>query len=242
MCRDMMLRAHSWSAKMPRGAATGDRHGRRPGHSERGDVAPLDGDLPRAVERPAGGDLVAREAAPSAARRYPRCARCTVGLGLCGGVRPLRDLGQRPGERHRRGRRRRADRRDRLLLRRAPHRDHHRGARFDRARARPRIIRRRRPRGAGDLSDAAAGARPQARQRQRRQRAARRRRAHHRGDRRRRPADPAGLLRPPRPAWSDAAAKAACSRAIISNAISPAAPPTTRRCPIGSTPSSTNTS
>ncbi len=56
---------------MPREAQQpADRHGRRPGHSERGDVAPLDGDLPRAVERPAGRDLVAREAAQSAARRY----------------------------------------------------------------------------------------------------------------------------------------------------------------------------
>ncbi len=149
-----------------------DRHGRRPGHSERGDAAALDGDLPRAVERSTGRDLVAREAAQSAARRYPLSARCAVGLGLCGGFRPLRNLGQRPGERHRRGRRRRADRRDRVFLGRSAHRDDHRGARFDRARARSRLVRRRRARSAGDLSDAAARARPQARRQQRTRRPA----------------------------------------------------------------------
>ena len=129
-----------------------------------------------------------------------------------------------------RGRRRRADRRDRLFLRRAPHRDHHRGARFGRARARPRIIRRRRPRGAGDLSDAAAGARPQARQRQRRQRAARRRRAHHRGDRRRRPSRSRKPSTTASTTWSDARGK---GRLLTRDYLERHFPGRTARRPVG---------
>ena len=146
--------------------------------------------------------------------------------------------------RHRRDRRRRADRRDRLFLRRSAHGDDHRGARFDRARARSRLVRQRRARVpaiyqtllralARRLADSSARAA---------ERAARRGRAHRRGHRRRQRADPAALLRSPRQRGRPPRQGPPAHARLPGAATSPAGRPTTRRCRTGSTPSSTNTS